>query len=163
MAFQEDPGFGKLSQTLNSQIRSSVLYLPCVWGHVFFVAAWLGCIHRRIHRNVFCCQHACPESDEEVEFDIMKAEREAGFCTVKQHPKLSPDLDAIEGWWRVVQQRLSLTAPIGLESRSHFLKRLRRAVAWLNKNARGHAKQLCTNQRERARAVKNLRGARCKW
>ena len=93
----------------------------------------------------------------------MKAERDAGFSTVKQHPKLSPDLNAIEGWWSVLQQRLSLTAPAERESRAVFLKRLRRTVTWLNNNALDHGKRLCTNQKDRARAVKKLQGARCKW
>jgi hypothetical protein len=101
--------------------------------------------------------------DSSKEFDNMKAERDAGFSTVKQHPKLSPDLNAIEGWWSVLQQRLSLTAPAERESRAVFLKRLRRTVTWLNNNALDHGKHLCTNQKERARAVKKLQGARCKW
>ena len=101
--------------------------------------------------------------DSSKEFDNMKAEREAGFSTVKQHPKLSPDLNAIEGWWSVLQQRLSLTSPVTMEPRTLFLKRLRRTVTWLNNNAREHGKMLCTNQKERARAVKKLKGARCKW
>jgi transposase len=96
-------------------------------------------------------------------FDNMTAERDAGFDTVKQHPKLSPDFNAIEGWWRVLQQRLHLSAPVALESRPAFLARLRRTVTWLNNNAREHGKKLCTNQKERARAVKKLKGARCKW
>jgi transposase len=97
------------------------------------------------------------------EFNNMKAERDAGFSTVAQHPKLSPDLNAIEGWWSVLQQRLYLTAPVALEPRAAFLKRLRCTVTWLNKNARQHGKKLCTNQKERAMAVKKLKGARCKW
>ena len=101
--------------------------------------------------------------DKAKEFDNMKAERDAGFSTVKQHPKVSPDFNAIEGWWKVLGERLSLTAPVALESRANFLKRLRRTVDWLNKNARAHAKKLCTNQKVRARAVKKLEGARCKW
>lgn len=101
--------------------------------------------------------------DKSKPFDNMKAERDAGFSTVKQHSKVSPDLNAIEGWWKVLQERLSLTSPLGLESRAAFLKRLRRTVDWLNKNARARAKHLCTNQKDRARAVKKLHGARCKW
>ena len=97
------------------------------------------------------------------EYDNLKAEREAGFSTVTQHPKSSADLNAIEGWWRVLQQRLFLTAPVQMESRAQFLKRLRRTVAWLNNNARAHSKQLGTNQKESARAVKKLSGAKCKW
>ena len=96
-------------------------------------------------------------------YDNLKAERDAGFSTVTQHPKCSADLNAIEGWWRVLQLRLFLTAPVQMESRAQFLKRLRRTVAWLNNNARAHGKQLCTNQKERARAVKKLLGAKCKW
>ena len=101
--------------------------------------------------------------DETKEFDNMKAERDAGFSTVKHRPKVSPDFNAIEGWWKVVQQRLSLTAPVALESRAAFLKRLRCTVVWLNKNARDHAMKLCTNQKVRARDVKKLQGARCRW
>ena len=101
--------------------------------------------------------------DSTKEFDNLKAERDAGFDTVKRHPKVSPDLNAIEGWWRVLQQRLSLTAPVALESRAAFLKRLRRTVAWLNTNARAQGKKLCTDQKARANAVKKLEGARCKW
>ena len=101
--------------------------------------------------------------DHTKPFDNMKAERDAGFDTVKQHPKLSPDFNAIEGWWRVLQQRLSLTAPVALESRAAFVKRLRRTVTWMNDNARARGKMLCANQKERARAVKKLQGARCKW
>ena len=82
-----------------------------------------------------------------AELDNMGAERDAGFKTVAQHPKQSPDFNAIEGWWRVLQQRLYLTAPVGLESRAAFLKRLRRTVTWLNSNARERGKKLCTNQK----------------
>ena len=97
------------------------------------------------------------------DYNNLQAERDAGFETVKQHPKVSPDFNAIEGWWHVLQQRLSLTAPVELERRSAFLKRLRRTVTWLNTHAREHGKKLCTNQKDRARAVKKLDGARCKW
>ena len=101
--------------------------------------------------------------DSTKEFDNLKAERDAGFDTIKRHPKVSPDLNAIEGWWRVLQQRLSLTAPVALESRAAFLKRLQRTVAWLNTNARAQGKKLCTDQKARANAVKKLQGAQCKW
>ena len=101
--------------------------------------------------------------DHTKAYDNLRAERDAGFCTVKQHPKASPDFNAIEGWWRVLQQRLFLTAPTVMESRSAFLIRLRRTANWLNSNAREHGKKLCTNQKDRARAVKKLRGAKCRW
>ena len=97
------------------------------------------------------------------DYNNLKAESDAGFSTVKMHPKSSPDFNAIEGWWRVLQERLSVTAPVSRESRADFLKRLRRTVTWLNDHARNHAKSLCTNQKARARAVKKLQGARCQW
>ena len=97
------------------------------------------------------------------DYSNLQAERDPGFETVQQHPKVSPDFDAIEGWWHVLQQRLSLTAPVELERRSAFLRRLRRTVTWLSRHAREHGKKLCTNQKDRARAVKKLDGARCKW
>ena len=97
------------------------------------------------------------------EFNNLKAERDAGFETVKRHPKTSPDLNAIEGWWEQLQERLTLTAPTGLETRVAFVKRLRRIVNWMNGNLVSQGRLLCTNQKERARAVKKLKGARCKW
>ena len=101
--------------------------------------------------------------DQKDGYDNLKAEREAGFETVKQHPKCSPDLNAIEGWWDVLQDRLLVTAPVELESRADFVKRLRRTAAWLNANARAHALKLCTNQKKRATQIKKLQGARCQW
>jgi transposase len=97
------------------------------------------------------------------EFDNMKAEDEAGYRTVQQHPKCSPDFNAIEGWWDVLQVRLNLTAPVEMERRSDFVKRLRRTVNWMNANLRKHGQLLCTNQKQRAREVKQLDGARCRW
>lgn len=95
--------------------------------------------------------------------DNLKGERDAGFETVKLHPKCSPDFNAIEGWWHQLQQRLDLTAPAELEPRAAFIKRLRRTVTWMNANLKQQGRLLCTNQKARARAVKKLKGARCKW
>ena len=96
-------------------------------------------------------------------FDDLKAEREAGFDTIQKHPKCSPDLNAIEGWWGQLLERLILTAPTGLETRAAFVERLRRTVTWMNNNLRAQGRLLCNNQKARARAVKKLKGARCKW
>ena len=52
----------------------------------------------------------------------------AGCLVVKSHPKYSPDLNAIEGWWRVLRERLEQAAPEELESREAFIARLRRTV-----------------------------------
>ena len=93
----------------------------------------------------------------------LKAEVAAGYKTVDLHPKCSPDLNAIENAWRLLQDRLLLTAPVEEESRSEFVKRLRRTVHWMNDNARKHMRALCQDQKKRAAAVKKLQGARCSY
>ena len=72
-------------------------------------------------------------------------------------------LHAIEGWWKVLRDRLDLTAPEEIESRLEFVTRLRRTVAWLNINDREHAVALARNQKVRARAILHQEGARTKW
>ena len=88
----------------------------------------------------------------------------AGFRLVANFPTHSPDLNAIEGWWARLRQRLDHTAPEGVESRREFLVRLRRVVSWMNENWRDDALHLATNQKERARAVLHeVHGARTRW
>ena len=83
----------------------------------------------------------------------------AGCDVVKKHTKYSPDLNAIEGWWRVLRERLEQTAPQEYESREAFIARLRRTVHWLNDNRWQEGLKLCTNQKERAADVISLGGA----
>ena len=93
----------------------------------------------------------------------LKAEEAAGFKTLTQHTKVSPDLNAIENAWDLLQDRLLLTAPVEVEPRCDFVKRLRRIVNWMNANARKHGRGLCRNQKKRAAEVKKLQGARCSY
>ena len=93
----------------------------------------------------------------------VKALRVAGCPVLQNYPKCSPDLNAIEGWWHRIRQRLEKFSPETMESRSEFVQRLRRTVTWLNENSSADAVSLCTNQKVRARQVKSLEGARCKW
>ena len=79
------------------------------------------------------------------------------------HPKYSPDFNAIENVWSLIRQRLDKTAPATLEARPEFLARLRRTVTWLNTHCKDNLLHLATNQKERATAVQDLKGARCKW
>ena len=65
--------------------------------------------------------------------------------------------------WALLRQRLDETAPEELESRGDFLKRLRRAVTWLNEVYKDKLQHLCWNQKDRARDVKKLKGAKTKW
>ena len=91
------------------------------------------------------------------------AETKAGCIQVPQYPKASPDLNAIEGWWRKLKLHLEENEPTTMETREQFLRRLRRAVNYLNKNCRAQGRKLCRNQKTRAKDCKKLTGARTKW
>ena len=73
------------------------------------------------------------------------------------------DLNAIEGWWRVLRERLEQAAPEGLDTRGAFIARLRRTVNWLNEHRWEDGLKLCTNEKGRAADVKLLAGAKAKW
>ena len=92
-----------------------------------------------------------------------KALREAGFSLVKNFPKRSPDLNAIEGWWRRLKQKLETNAPAHSETRPDFIKHLRRTVDLMNRRHRTEGRKLCRNQKVRARDVQSLGGAKSKW
>ena len=93
----------------------------------------------------------------------LEALRKAGFAVVEDFPKHSPDLNAIEGWWARLRQRLEDTAPDSFESRKQFVARMRRTVSWMAANWREDALHLATNQKERARAVLAADGGRTRW
>ena len=52
--------------------------------------------------------------------------RDLGWTVLTQHPKCSPDLNPIEGYWARLRQLLDERAPEGMETRAAFLERLRR-------------------------------------
>ena len=91
------------------------------------------------------------------------AEAKAGCDQIDEYPKCSPDLNAIEGWWRKLKLYLEEHEPTERESRDAFLKRLRRAVHFLNSRCRAQGRRLCRNQKERAKDVIKLNGARTRW
>jgi len=95
--------------------------------------------------------------------DTIAAETAAGLQQVPKYPKSSPDLNAIEGWWRKLKLHLEEREPTHRETREDFIRRLRRAVDHLNSNCRAQGRRLCRNQKERARDCKKLSGARTKW
>ena len=88
-----------------------------------------------------------------------------GVQIVDRHPRYSPDLNAIENAWSYLRARLDETHPISEEPerRDDFLKRLRAAIAWVNKNRRKGMLSLCRNQKERAADVHWLEGHRTWW
>ena len=76
----------------------------------------------------------------------------AAGCPVLHNYSISSlDLNAIEGWWHRLKQRLVEQAPDDLERRPEFLLRLRRTGHWMNEHWADDALYLCTNQKERAR------------
>ena len=89
--------------------------------------------------------------------------RDAGCRVIDDFPKSSPDLNAIEGVWNLLRQRLEDTAPSRIEGRTEFLARLRRTVRWLNENQSEAMLTMCTNQKQRAADVLELAGAKSKW
>ena len=93
----------------------------------------------------------------------LQALKKAGCSLVDHHPKHSADLNAIEGWWHRLRQRIDATAPEEFEDRDMFLRRLNRTVTWMNENLQDEALEACTNQKVRAEAVKKLLGAKCKY
>ena len=95
--------------------------------------------------------------------ETIAAETAAGCLQVPKYPRSSPDMNAIEGWWRKLKLYLEEREPTHQESREDFLRRLRRAVDYLNANCRAQGRKLCRNQKERARDCKKLSGARTKW
>ena len=95
--------------------------------------------------------------------DTIAAETKAGCDQVPKYPKSSPDLNAIEGWWRKLKLYLEEREPTERETREDFIRRLRRAVNVLNDSCRAQGRKLCRNQKERAVQCKTLRGARTKW
>eukprot|EP00973_Karenia_brevis_P022192 3054071-Karenia_brevis.AAC.1 len=80
--------------------------------------------------------------------DNITALCQAGCPVVEDFPKSSPDLNAIEGMWKIVRERMYAMEPDEFESRADFLARLRRAVHWLNDNNWDHQLYLCCNQKE---------------
>jgi hypothetical protein len=93
----------------------------------------------------------------------LDALRRAGCPVVSGHPKSSPDLNAIEGVWRLLKERLEATEPEGVETRAEFLARLRRSVNWLNEHKEEDMLNMCTNQKVRAKEVLERGGAKCSW
>ena len=93
----------------------------------------------------------------------LAALRTAGCEVMKDFPKSSPDLNAIEGAWNLLRQRLEATEPDAIESRPEFLARLRRTVSWLNVHQAAAMRAMCTNQKKRAAEVLELGGAKTRW
>ena len=81
------------------------------------------------------------------------------------YPRVSQDFNAIENAWHLLKERLFETLPQHLETREEFIKRLKAAVAWINRHRGGELWHLSTNQKERADdcLAATPPGGRTKW
>ena len=88
--------------------------------------------------------------------------RGASIKLLENYPKCSQDLNPIETAWREVRARLAVTEPVRMEARKEFVRRLRAAVAWVNRNRHNYLLQLCASQKTLAKDVQLQRGGRTK-
>ena len=89
-----------------------------------------------------------------------KPMREIGVKLLESFPKCSQDLNPIETVWREIRARLNDTEPQKMEARKVFLQRLRNAVAWVNTSRSNLLKELCEDQKDRAKEVLERKGGR---
>ena len=89
-----------------------------------------------------------------------KAMREIGVKLLESYPKCSQDLNPIATVWREIRARLNDTEPQKMEARKVFLQRLRNAVAWVNTSRSNLLKELCEDQKDRAKEVLERKGGR---
>ena len=88
--------------------------------------------------------------------------RSFGVGLLTNYPKCSQDLNPIEVAWRELRNRLAATQPVRRESRSALITRLRAAAAWVGNRRADYLMYFCHCQKEWARDVKDMDGARTK-
>jgi len=92
----------------------------------------------------------------------LQALRANGINLIKNFPKCSQDLNAIETAWRELRARLYVTQPVCQETRAAFIVRLRAAVSWINVHRADYLSKLCLSQKARAKDVQLAKGGRTK-
>ena len=94
----------------------------------------------------------------------LDAMEEENIELLENFPTSSQDLNPIEVAWREVRSRLDATMPAAFESRQAFMKRLHRAVAWVNVHRADLFLEICAAQKAWAKDVLNASppGARTK-
>lgn len=110
--------------------------------------------------QLVCDFEGCIRSEPAV-----RALQQVGLTLVEDYPVSSQDFNAMENVWFILKQRLDETMPTHLESRDDFIKRLKAAVSWANRNRAERLWYLCTNQKERADDCLAMKpkGSRTKW
>ena len=94
--------------------------------------------------------------------EAREAMKDNGVELLESYPKCSQDLNVIETAWRELKQRLAATEPMRMEDRASFVKRMRLAVQWINRNRSDYLRNLCFAQKDRAKDVKEQKGGRTK-
>ena len=89
----------------------------------------------------------------------MAAMDACGLTVLRSYPKCSQDLNPIETAWREMA-RLAETEPTQMETRAQFVRRVRKAVKWVNKHRAHLLDELCHDQRDRAKEVVQRKGSR---
>ena len=74
-------------------------------------------------------------------------------------PPYSPDLNPIENVWALLDIRLAATAPKGFEREKAFRRRVRNAVAWVNRRKADAVRKALASMPRRLELVRSGRGA----
>ena len=77
----------------------------------------------------------------------LEAMRQAGVKLLDNFPKCSQDLNPMEIGWREIRVRLDIICPSTREYRDDFIRRLRLALIWVNKNRAGYLREICRGQK----------------
>ena len=115
--------------------------------------AWLGECDKIVQDFERCLR--CPEAL--AAFAALSVEVLPGY------PRCSQDLNAIENAWAMLRDRIFETMPTHVERREDFIRRLRSAVQWLNRNRHRRLLAFCEDQKLRAKAVLENLGGRTAW
>ena len=146
-------------------LAGGVLYIHVLdEGEVMNEELYVELIEEKFSVWFSCCNYLVQDFEKclRCEGSLLALEQE-GLELVEGYPRCSQDFNAIENCWHLLRERLKATLPVGLEGRTAFIARLKKAVQWLNRNQRDALRRYSTNQKERCRDCELLEGGRTKW
>ena len=82
----------------------------------------------------------------------------AGVACLKL-PPYSPDMNPIENAWSVLNARMEATKPKGWEREKAFRRRVRNAVAWMNRTRGSAFKKMVSSMPKRVQVCLEAKGA----
>lgn len=133
-------------------------------GEVMNEELYVELIEEKFESWFGCCNYLVQDFERclRAEGSLLALEQ-VGLELVEGYPRVSQDFNAIENCWHLLRERLKATLPVGLEGRTAFIARLKKAVQWLNRAQRDTLRRYSTNQKERCRDCELLEGGRTKW